>query len=301
MGKLVRTISGRMVDLALDIRLGSPTFGKIVAHDMPSSAIDRDSRVDLGAARVRARQFLHGGHGDRVLLHGRVLAGVRGGRLAARGGHRLVAVHPGLRESSRAGRGGATISDKDREGASVRREADAEVENFRYYGIARRPDEGSRHGRGRPARARTSSRRSNENGETSIAATRRRRLHGRSRPQRARRDEHPDAVSTAPRSTMSLGCEDESRPRHRVNANAVEALARACEAIDAKLMTVSTDYVFDGTKVGRVHRGRRAHPAQRLRREQARGRAPRARRARTDVSSFGRRASSASQARAGRG
>ena len=37
MGKLVRTISGRMVDLFLDIRLGSPTFGKIAAHDMPSA------------------------------------------------------------------------------------------------------------------------------------------------------------------------------------------------------------------------------------------------------------------------
>jgi dTDP-4-dehydrorhamnose 3,5-epimerase len=38
MGKLVRTISGRMVDLALDIRLDSPTFGKIVAFDMPYSS-----------------------------------------------------------------------------------------------------------------------------------------------------------------------------------------------------------------------------------------------------------------------
>jgi len=37
MGKLVRTISGRMVDLALDIRLESPTFGKIVAYDMLST------------------------------------------------------------------------------------------------------------------------------------------------------------------------------------------------------------------------------------------------------------------------
>ena len=35
MGKFVRTLSGRMVDLALDIRKGSPTFGKIVAYDMP--------------------------------------------------------------------------------------------------------------------------------------------------------------------------------------------------------------------------------------------------------------------------
>ena len=36
MGKLVRTLNGRMVDMVLDIRKGSPTFGKIIAYDMPS-------------------------------------------------------------------------------------------------------------------------------------------------------------------------------------------------------------------------------------------------------------------------
>jgi dTDP-4-dehydrorhamnose 3,5-epimerase len=36
MGKMVRTIEGHLVDLALDIRPGSPTFGKIVGHNMPS-------------------------------------------------------------------------------------------------------------------------------------------------------------------------------------------------------------------------------------------------------------------------
>jgi len=36
MGKLVRTLRGHLIDVALDIRKGSPTFGKIVAHDMPS-------------------------------------------------------------------------------------------------------------------------------------------------------------------------------------------------------------------------------------------------------------------------
>lgn len=36
MGKLVRTLSGHMVDLVLDIRKGSPTFGKILAYDMPA-------------------------------------------------------------------------------------------------------------------------------------------------------------------------------------------------------------------------------------------------------------------------
>jgi len=43
MGKLVRTVSGRMVDLALDIRLASPTFGKILAYDMPSSPAEESS------------------------------------------------------------------------------------------------------------------------------------------------------------------------------------------------------------------------------------------------------------------
>jgi len=38
MGKLVRTLKGRMVDLVLDIRKGSQTFGKIIAYDMPNSA-----------------------------------------------------------------------------------------------------------------------------------------------------------------------------------------------------------------------------------------------------------------------
>lgn len=37
MGKLVRTISGRMVDLFLDIRLGSPTFGRIAAYDLTAA------------------------------------------------------------------------------------------------------------------------------------------------------------------------------------------------------------------------------------------------------------------------
>jgi len=36
MGKLVRTVSGRMIDMVLDIRKGSPTFGKIILYDMPA-------------------------------------------------------------------------------------------------------------------------------------------------------------------------------------------------------------------------------------------------------------------------
>lgn len=39
MGKLVRTLHGRMIDLVLDIRKGSPTEGKIIAYDLP---VDHD-------------------------------------------------------------------------------------------------------------------------------------------------------------------------------------------------------------------------------------------------------------------
>ncbi|MGL4369221.1 MAG: dTDP-4-dehydrorhamnose 3,5-epimerase family protein, partial [Spirochaetota bacterium] len=35
MGKLVRTVRGRMVDIVLDIRKGSPSFGKALFYDMP--------------------------------------------------------------------------------------------------------------------------------------------------------------------------------------------------------------------------------------------------------------------------
>jgi len=37
MGKLVRTVKGHMVDIILDIRKGSPTYGKALAYDMPVS------------------------------------------------------------------------------------------------------------------------------------------------------------------------------------------------------------------------------------------------------------------------
>lgn len=40
MGKMIRTLQGRMIDFALDIRKDSETFGKILAFDMPYSSDD---------------------------------------------------------------------------------------------------------------------------------------------------------------------------------------------------------------------------------------------------------------------
>jgi dTDP-4-dehydrorhamnose 3,5-epimerase len=40
MGKLIRTVRGHMIDLILDIRLNSPTFGKIIGYNMASTLND---------------------------------------------------------------------------------------------------------------------------------------------------------------------------------------------------------------------------------------------------------------------
>ena len=40
MGKLVRTIRGRMIDIVMDIRKDSPTLGKAIMYDMPANPDD---------------------------------------------------------------------------------------------------------------------------------------------------------------------------------------------------------------------------------------------------------------------
>jgi len=55
MGKLVRTLSGRMLDMVLDIRRGSPTFGKIILYDMPA-----DSAADCSEWIWVPPGFAHG-------------------------------------------------------------------------------------------------------------------------------------------------------------------------------------------------------------------------------------------------
>ncbi len=55
MGKLVRTLSGRMVDMVLDIRKGSPTYGQIILHDMPN-----DPKADFSEWIWVPPGFAHG-------------------------------------------------------------------------------------------------------------------------------------------------------------------------------------------------------------------------------------------------
>lgn len=55
MGKLVRTISGRMIDIALDIRKDSPTFGKIIFYELR-----QDHNDDIGQWIWLPPGFAHG-------------------------------------------------------------------------------------------------------------------------------------------------------------------------------------------------------------------------------------------------
>ena len=61
---------------------------------------------------------------------------------------------------------------------------------------------------------------------------------------------HPDAVINCAAWTDVDGCETNPTKAEHVNALGPENLARACRNTGALLITISTDYVFDGAKEG---------------------------------------------------
>ena len=68
--------------------------------------------------------------------------------------------------------------------------------------------------------------------------------------QSAIRSIQPDAVINCAGWTAVDWCESDPGRAHRDNGLAVGNLAEACAYVGAHLTTISTDYVFDGTKVG---------------------------------------------------
>jgi len=64
------------------------------------------------------------------------------------------------------------------------------------------------------------------------------------------RSEQPDAVINCAAYTDVDGAESNEAACYAANADGVENLANACKAADARFVTISTDYVFDGTNLG---------------------------------------------------
>jgi dTDP-4-dehydrorhamnose reductase len=63
----------------------------------------------------------------------------------------------------------------------------------------------------------------------------------------ALRDFRAEAVLHAGAMTDVDGCEREPEAAWRANVGGTEQVARACRALQARLVAISTDYVFDGT------------------------------------------------------
>jgi dTDP-4-dehydrorhamnose reductase len=67
---------------------------------------------------------------------------------------------------------------------------------------------------------------------------------------RAVRAARPEVVINCAAWTDVDGCESDLEHAHQANARGPELLATACRDVDAQLITISTDYVFDGKKDG---------------------------------------------------
>jgi dTDP-4-dehydrorhamnose reductase len=94
----------------------------------------------------------------------------------------------------------------------------------------------------------------------------------------------PDAVINCAAWTDVDGCETDAAKAERVNALGPENLARACSKANAVLLTISTDYVFDGTKEGFYTQRDDPHPLSVYGRSKLEGeRRPQAQHARTIV------------------
>jgi dTDP-4-dehydrorhamnose 3,5-epimerase len=133
MGKLVRTVSGRMVDMVLDIRKGSATLGKMIAYDMPGPAgRDWSEWIWVPPGFAHGNFFTEPTYIE-YLCSGEYSPGCEAGISPLSADLDWSLCDPGLRSLflQRIG-GAAVLSEKDRKGFSLRDWlADPRSENFR--------------------------------------------------------------------------------------------------------------------------------------------------------------------------
>lgn len=134
MGKLVRTIRGQMIDVVLDIRLGSPTFGKVIAHEMPAAGDeDWNEWIWVPPGFAHGNTFL----ADTVIEYfcsGEWSPGCEAGISPLAPDLDWSLCDPALRvQFAQIAATGTLISDKDRDGLTVAAwERDDRAGNFRY-------------------------------------------------------------------------------------------------------------------------------------------------------------------------
>jgi dTDP-4-dehydrorhamnose 3,5-epimerase len=134
MGKLVRTVHGHMIDLVLDIRKGSPTFGQLIAYDMPAA-----HGADWGEWIWVPPGFAHGNFflddsSIEYFCSGEYSQGCEAGISPLSADIDWSLCDPEPREAfARLVAGTPLITDKDRNGLSVRAwAADERSQHFHY-------------------------------------------------------------------------------------------------------------------------------------------------------------------------
>ncbi|HEQ72639.1 MAG TPA: dTDP-4-keto-6-deoxy-D-glucose epimerase [Spirochaetia bacterium] len=132
MGKLVRTVAGRMVDIVCDIRKGSPTFGKGLLYDLPERTDDEDEWIWIPPG------FAHGNFFTRdtkieYFCTGEYAPGHEAGLTPFSPDIDWTLAESGLYEEFQRLEAGAILSEKDRGGLSLDAwRTDVRSDNFIY-------------------------------------------------------------------------------------------------------------------------------------------------------------------------